>query len=462
MSSTDWSTGNTTSSRKQHIGYVCMSTVDDLSYTPSAEEKSRDAAQIVATGRRSWKTLKGKGEAVWPPHLEAALIEALEKYKPDDSRSSKTLGRFSMRNRFISDYIYETTGKRRTPKQVGSRLQQLRDTCKSERILQLISRRNMESEGDSTTMSSDANSSSNSPPPDKAQARQATKALAEQRSSYRRSNVWVNIVLEKLVWPSHSPVVHIVNNDKLAPLTIHLAPLSGTNSASSLGFNSHRLSNMDPNISFVSPCALALQCSFSVFSDGTGLPIHTEVSTLKCHSSPMQSSGWMYSATLVPGLWKSLCMNATPTRYTIVQYLFPARSSMSTLTAELDDTEQEYINVVYNFTYPEPSSEVPSPIDYEDTYKANYTYANDSSGLDNYRQHWYSNATDTLDWNHGSYDGNAYSHTNTISSYASDMSPSGYSLSLPTISRSGRNVGSYSNDWISGQKYSSSMTLQYC
>lgn len=46
-----------------------MSTVDDLSYTPSAEEKSRDAAQFVATGRRSWKTLKGKGEAVWPPLL---------------------------------------------------------------------------------------------------------------------------------------------------------------------------------------------------------------------------------------------------------------------------------------------------------------------------------------------------------------------------------------------------------
>ena len=44
-------------------------TVDDLSYTPSAEERSRDAAQFVATGRKSWKTLKGGGEAVWPPLL---------------------------------------------------------------------------------------------------------------------------------------------------------------------------------------------------------------------------------------------------------------------------------------------------------------------------------------------------------------------------------------------------------
>ena len=55
--------------------FFCVSTVDGLSYTPSAQERSRDAAQIAATGRRSWKTLKGTGEAVWPPQLEAALIE---------------------------------------------------------------------------------------------------------------------------------------------------------------------------------------------------------------------------------------------------------------------------------------------------------------------------------------------------------------------------------------------------
>jgi TEA/ATTS domain len=145
MSSTD------SGYNEQSFTYVCMSTVDDLSYTPSAEERTRDAAQIAATGRRSWKTLKGKGEAVWPPHLEAALIEgkllssdipdssilaihlALEKYQPDDSRSTKLFGRFPLRNRFISNYIFETTGKRRTPKQVGSRLQQLRDTCKGKR-----------------------------------------------------------------------------------------------------------------------------------------------------------------------------------------------------------------------------------------------------------------------------------------------------------------------------------------
>lgn len=31
--------------------------------------------QNIITGRKSWKTLKGKSEAVWPPNLEQALFE---------------------------------------------------------------------------------------------------------------------------------------------------------------------------------------------------------------------------------------------------------------------------------------------------------------------------------------------------------------------------------------------------
>jgi len=154
-------------------------------------------------------------------------------------------------------------------------------------------------------LSSDANSSSNSPPPEKPHTRQATKTAAEHRS-YRRSSVWVNILLEKLSWSSSPPVIHIVNNDRTAPVNVHLAPLTGPSSVP-LSFSHHRLCNMEPTVTFVSPCALALQCSFSVFLDGSALPIRTEVTPIKCHSSPMQSSGWVYSALLIPGFWKSLC-----------------------------------------------------------------------------------------------------------------------------------------------------------
>jgi len=137
--------------------FVRMTAVDDLSYPLACDDRTRDAVNTIVSGRKSWKTLKGKGEAVWPPYLEAALIEgapspqlpltflslprlnlsffspALDKYRPETSRSTRSLSRFPNRNRFISDYIFHVTGKRRTAKQVGSRLQQLRDTCGGKR-----------------------------------------------------------------------------------------------------------------------------------------------------------------------------------------------------------------------------------------------------------------------------------------------------------------------------------------
>ena len=55
-------------------------------------------------------------------------ISGLERYRPAEAKSNRVLGRFPMRNKFVADHIFETTGQRRTPKQVGSRIQQLRDT----------------------------------------------------------------------------------------------------------------------------------------------------------------------------------------------------------------------------------------------------------------------------------------------------------------------------------------------
>jgi hypothetical protein len=128
---------------------------------PSSSSTSQPPQLKVVTGRRTWKNLKGKNEAVWPPYIEAILIEAsgltyiiaLEKYRPGASASTKLLGRFPKRNRFISDYIYKTTGKRRNPKQVGSRIQQLRDTCDDPHIQQLLSRTRYLQSGGSDTSS---------------------------------------------------------------------------------------------------------------------------------------------------------------------------------------------------------------------------------------------------------------------------------------------------------------------
>ncbi|KAE9406819.1 hypothetical protein BT96DRAFT_987088 [Gymnopus androsaceus JB14] len=94
----------------------------------TAESGTDDVFRDVVKCRKSWKTLKG-GKVVWPLHLEKALLEGLALYKPDNSRETLLLGRFPMRNRFISEHILRTTGEKRSAKQVGSRLQQLRDTC---------------------------------------------------------------------------------------------------------------------------------------------------------------------------------------------------------------------------------------------------------------------------------------------------------------------------------------------
>ncbi|TRM65444.1 hypothetical protein BD626DRAFT_546930 [Schizophyllum amplum] len=99
------------------------------------------AVNTLVGSRRSWKTMPEGKEPVWPPQLEAALIEGLEKYRPGSNTETRQLRRFPKRNRYISDYIHQITGKRRTPKQVGSRLQQLRDTCHDPRILDLVCRK---------------------------------------------------------------------------------------------------------------------------------------------------------------------------------------------------------------------------------------------------------------------------------------------------------------------------------
>jgi len=95
------------------------------------ERAGRLLEEVNSFGPRSWKQLSLKVR--WLPLLLDAVLKSLmpglENYQPDDSRETRMLGRFPLRNKFISDWIYEKTGRRRTAKQVGSRLQQLRDTC---------------------------------------------------------------------------------------------------------------------------------------------------------------------------------------------------------------------------------------------------------------------------------------------------------------------------------------------
>ncbi|TEB31661.1 hypothetical protein FA13DRAFT_1732531, partial [Coprinellus micaceus] len=78
------------------------------------------------TGRKTFKTDKEK-TAIWPGLLERVLIEARGR-----------LQRFPKRNKLISKYIYDVTGKNRSSKQVGSRIQQLRTTCRDPELMRCL------------------------------------------------------------------------------------------------------------------------------------------------------------------------------------------------------------------------------------------------------------------------------------------------------------------------------------
>ncbi|KAJ4494707.1 hypothetical protein C8J55DRAFT_103154 [Lentinula edodes] len=411
-------------SQKPHADYISMSTVEDLSYTPSVQERTRDAAQIMATGRRSWKTLKGRGEAVWPPHLEAALIEALEKYKPDDPRSSKSSGRFSMRNRFISDYIFESTGKQRTPKQVGSRLQQLRDTCKSEKILQLISRRNIEDDPDSGVHIY-TQSPSASPPPE-------NNLIQNQSSSRLSKTIWVSVVLERLSWSSPSPVINLVNNEKVIPQVIHLTPKTSLNASSSSysSVDMGLLSHLEPLVTLASPYKLERQCSFSLFLDGSGLPMHSESAYMTEHSHT-QSSDIMYSGRLIPGFWRSLCESTAPTRFTIVQNLcFTPRSP-------IDLTN---VSIIYNFTHPVPNTEFSLPAMSAYDSALDFSLMNTHSSSFAPGRNWDQGITERIGNSPGSY------------SYSPALFNPG-STGRYDISTTPRNDRGSTASWVYGQRY---------
>lgn len=65
------------SSSRQFQKHVRISSADEFSsnYSPSYSSGTSDAVQSIVTSRKCWKTIKGKGEVVWPPQLEAALVE---------------------------------------------------------------------------------------------------------------------------------------------------------------------------------------------------------------------------------------------------------------------------------------------------------------------------------------------------------------------------------------------------
>lgn len=319
-----------------------LSTVEDLSYTPSEEQKSRDLAQIKATGRRSWKTLKGKAEAVWGPELESVLIEALEQYQYTDDHKPQTSKhgiRFPYRNRFISQYIHEKTGKTRTHKQVGSRLQQLRDTCEDSRILALISRGSCEDAEDECKQEPEQ-----SPPPSKTGRKSGSPMQDDTESQGRRQVVvYTQITAQLTPPPNDIPKIQFIDNDLGNPIPLHLCPLPYPHSIP--GRSPAPLSTFSNLVQFFSLWALNQETKFTIY-DGDQA-IMQERQNLRLVARPLETGGkgWIYECDIAGGSWRAICESKDPNRITILQSLTPSPAK----TAQSNSAIGRKVSIVYHF-----------------------------------------------------------------------------------------------------------------
>ncbi|VDC05677.1 unnamed protein product [Peniophora sp. CBMAI 1063] len=326
--------------------------VDDLSYPLACDDRTRDAVRTIVSGRKSWKTLKGKGEAVWPPYLEAALVEALDKYRPESSRSTRSLSRFPNRNRFISDYIYHVTGKRRTAKQVGSRLQQLRDTCGGKRILKLLSSRDY-SDDEGVSLSAALPPSLGSFKPSRALV--TIDVLPADASWSQSLAVHSNPMLSPPLSPtSTGPPSAIASS--LAPLSVP-SPSGGGLQAAVSTFRSpfaRPLRVIDPTVTFTSAALVHATSACAVYFNGNC--VHRESTAMQVSQTP-DNLGYVYRVALVPGFWQKLCESNDPGRYSIVQEITQSAIGSSplsspSLSAEIPQSASVLLTVVYQLQEP--------------------------------------------------------------------------------------------------------------
>lgn len=288
-------------------------------------------------------------------------VPGLTIYRPDERIFNNFLGmRFPRRNRFISDHIFDTTNVRRTPKQVGSRLQQLRETCPDAKSLSIyyllpacrtqfatavqglicgthLPRTHGEAFADPSVAAPVPRRRRRRPALARRKVSRHTPSViaAASKTRLRRSDsstqvanlvaggsvdeyhprpqvlsnlisvpretpacslCFVHLILESAPWPRAPPTVNLMTTTP-SESTIRLATISDQ----FFYPYSRILFAMNPTINFTSPCTLKSKCTFEVFYDGEESPFHYEVGSVTYHQSSR------YSATLVPKLWAALC-----------------------------------------------------------------------------------------------------------------------------------------------------------
>lgn len=58
------------------------SSSDEQTLDFASERGEALVAETIVRSRKSWKTVKGRSEPVWPPHLEKVLVHGESPYPP--------------------------------------------------------------------------------------------------------------------------------------------------------------------------------------------------------------------------------------------------------------------------------------------------------------------------------------------------------------------------------------------
>ncbi|KAJ7473513.1 hypothetical protein FB451DRAFT_1249422 [Mycena latifolia] len=262
--------------------------IPSLSSAISASEdkwlksSNKDLLRSILKTRTKWKT-SDNGEAIWSLELEAALLEGLAQYQPTVCRETVLLGRFPRRNQFISEYIWRKTGQRRTSKQIGSRLQQLRESSVGQELAHLLF-----------------------PSPNPSLGSASSNPDGHPRTRTPHVTIFIDIL------PRGVPEQF----DEVPP-----QPWVESQNIIHVSHHPRQLAGIDPTVTFVSRSPILAQSEFTVWTDHL---VHTETSgplTSLIDSGPPDPTGFLHKGSLVPGYWKTIVDSPDPTRYTILQHI---------------------------------------------------------------------------------------------------------------------------------------------
>ncbi|KAI0820514.1 hypothetical protein BC628DRAFT_1422847 [Trametes gibbosa] len=266
------------------------------------------AFHTILAGRKCYRVSKEKNEVVWPPQLEAALMEGLEKYTPAESKSPRGLSRFPNRNKFIAQYILNKTGQIRTAKQVGSRIQQLRDTSAGKNIMKAISDRHYEmmhpTRRNSPSDQQDAQGLGVPALTFSAGGGGHPGAAAAPPSNPPVIQVYISVPPALPSPPSTATTWQAARCQPGAPASRHTQVHTFANTVQFV--EPRLLRTIDPTVTFASCSPLPLFSRCNVYS-GDRIVHVGQPAMMSVRASDDGSSVYFHSTDLVPGYWPTLC-----------------------------------------------------------------------------------------------------------------------------------------------------------